>query len=235
MSGTLREGAYGELASALHGSFPANHPGRSLSGMHYELAGHHVRYRYRDRAHTGTVLAHYPDDRSYGVRLLIHGDRDGEIRDVRGDRVVAVHQRSNRDRVEALMSAHGHRRPHERPNSEQRLIRRAVLHVGRPLREAQWSHLDGADGAYHTVICLGCGKSGHLEAPIQQAGGWHHFRCVSCGHTTSIRNGAGEDVRKGASRDHNNQRGRRPPLREALAVEMAALGAAEQFLQRAAR
>lgn len=108
------------------------------------------------------------------------------------------------------------------------------IHELRRLREAQWSHLDSADGAYHTVVCKNCSKSSGIEQPLQRPGGENHFRCSNCGHTTMVKNQAGEDVRKGSSAENNNKKGKavRRRFREADhdAIGLDALGVARTHL-----
>lgn len=73
------------------------------------------------------------------------------------------------------------------------------------LAEAQWAHFDSGDGAFHTVICDGCKKSGGLskvaEVPVNGRMAVE-FKC-GCGHLTRVLNNSQEYVVPGPSREAN--------------------------------
>lgn len=75
------------------------------------------------------------------------------------------------------------------------------------LAEGKFSHKDGPDGRFHTVICGGCQKSGHLKkaGKVDMGGGKtsHAFQCKNCGETTRVVNQADEEIKPGGSEVNN--------------------------------
>lgn len=84
----------------------------------------------------------------------------------------------------------------------------------RQLAEAQFAHFDSGDGAFHTVICDGCKKSGGLRklAEVPLGGKMAvEFKC-ECGHLTRVLNSSIEYVVPGRSSEANATRS---PMQEA--------------------
>ncbi|MET0604395.1 MAG: peptidoglycan-binding protein [Baekduia sp.] len=75
------------------------------------------------------------------------------------------------------------------------------------LAEGKFSHKDGPDGRFHTVVCRGCSKSGHLKKAGQVDMGdgktSHAFQCTNCGETTRVVNQTDEQIKAGGSEVNN--------------------------------